>query len=116
MCLANTLHMNGEVELLAVVHDTGCELGVGGVSAMNHYYGHDNITVGAWKGKYGSDCNTHFNGAGGQNEYLSKIIDNPAMTGPVKSASGAMLATNAYRKVLAQQPNASVNIASIGSE
>lgn len=73
VCLANALHMAGEAELLAVVHDTGCELGIGGVSAMNHFYGHDNVTLGAWKGKYGSNCNQHYEGTSGQNQYLSKV-------------------------------------------
>ena len=45
VCLANTLHWLGEVELLAVVHDTGCHLGIGGPSAINHFYGHDNISA-----------------------------------------------------------------------
>ena len=84
VCLANSLHMNGKVNLLAVVHDTGCDLGIGGVSAVNHFYGHDNVTLGAWKGQYGSDCNTHFAGTSGQNQYLSRVID--GMGGPVKSA------------------------------
>ena len=110
--LANTLHTRGEVDLLAVVHDTGCELGIGGVSAMNHFYGHDNVTLGAWKGKYGSDCNQHYVGTSGQNQYLSRVIDN--MGGPVTSSQQVMLGTDAYRKVLATAPNASVNIASIG--
>lgn len=114
ICLGNALHMNGEAELLAVIHDTGCDLGAGGVSALNHFYGHDNITIGAWKGKYGSDCTTHFKGADGQDQYLSKIINNPAMAGPIKSSKQALLGTDAYRKVLAAAPNASVNVASIG--
>jgi hypothetical protein len=39
VCLANSLHMNGKVDLLAVVHDTGCNLGIGGVSAVQNFYG-----------------------------------------------------------------------------
>eukprot|EP00756_Hemistasia_phaeocysticola_P067366 Hpha_TRINITY_DN9913_c0_g1::TRINITY_DN9913_c0_g1_i1::g.140353::m.140353 len=112
VCLANSLHMNGKARLLAVVHNTGCALGIGGVSAINHFYGHDNVTLGAWKGKFGSDCNTHFQGTYGQNQYLSHIID--GMGGPVKDSDGLQLGVDAYRKVLAAAPNASVNIASIG--
>jgi hypothetical protein len=106
--------VNGDINLLAVVHNTGCELGVGGVSAMSHFYGHDNVSVGAWKGQFGSDCTTHLNDASGQDQYLSKIIDNPAMRGPVTSSKEAALAVDVYRQVLAAAPNSSVNIASIG--
>eukprot|EP01050_Picozoa_sp_SAG11_P001634 SAG11_NODE_74_length_18043_cov_13.387818_4_plen_89_part_00 len=71
-----------QINLLAVVHNTGCKLGIGGVSAINHFYGHDNVTLGAWKGKFGSDCDTHFKGASGQNQYLGALIKD--MRGPVK--------------------------------
>jgi hypothetical protein len=50
VCLANSLHMNSKINLLAVVHNTGCNLGIGGVSSINHWYNHDNVTLGAWKG------------------------------------------------------------------
>jgi len=112
VCLANALHDAGKVNLLAVVHDTGCELGIGAVSAINHFYGHDNVTLGAWKGRYGGDCNKHYGATDGQNQYLSRVI--AKMPGPVTSYNQAMLGTDAYRKALATAPNASVNIASIG--
>jgi len=112
VCLANALHDAGKVELLAVVHDTGCNLGIGGVSAINNFYGHNDVVLGAWKGKFGSDCNQHYEGTSGQNQYLSKIINQ--MGGPVKSSDGLMSGTDAYRKALAAAPDGSVNIASIG--
>jgi hypothetical protein len=114
VCLANSLMMNGLVDVIAMVHDTGCKLGIGGVSAMNHFYGHDNITLGAWKGKYGSNCDKHYEGTSGQNQYLSTIINNAKDAGPVKNYDQVMLGTDAYRKALAGSPNSSVNIASIG--
>ena len=73
---------------------------------------HDNITLGAWKGNFGKDCNTHFQGTSGQNQYLSNVIN--GMPGPVRSAKQALLGTDAYRKALAAAPDGSVNIASIG--
>lgn len=114
VCVANALYRAGQVELLAVVHDTGCPLGIGGVSAMNHFYGHDNVTLGAWKGEFGSDCYTHFNGALGQDQYLSKVINDPSTAGPITNSDQVMLGVQAYRKVLAAAPDSSVNIASIG--
>jgi hypothetical protein len=38
VCLGNALADAGLVSLLAVVHNTGCKLGIGGVSAINHFY------------------------------------------------------------------------------
>ena len=112
VCLANSLHMNNKINLLAVVHDTGCSLGIGGVSSINHWYGHDNVTLGAWKGRFGSDCNKHYENAFGQNQYLSHLT--AKMPGPVTDSSQVENGTDAYRRVLSQAPNASVNIASIG--
>jgi len=112
VCLANSLHMNGLVDLVGVVHNTGCHLGIGGVSSIQHWYGHDNVTLGAWKGNFGSDCNQHYNGALGQNQYLSKLT--AKMPGPVTDSSQVSTGVDAYRRVLAQQPNGTVNIASIG--
>ena len=53
-------------------------------------------------------------GAGGQDQYLSNIINNPRMAGPVRNYSQVPLGTVAYRKTLASVPDHSVNIASIG--
>merc|ERR1712046_406152 len=74
VCLGNALMMQGKADILAVVHDTGCKLGIGGVSAINNFYGHNDIVLGAWKGQFGSDCNQHYAGTSGQNQYLSTII------------------------------------------
>ena len=112
VCLANSLHMNGVVDLLAVVHDTGCKLGIGGVSAVQNFYGHNNVTLGAWKGQFGSDCDQHYAGTSGQNQYLSRIIG--GMGGPVKDSSQVGSGVAAYRSALAAAPDGSVNIASIG--
>ena len=68
VCLANALHMAGKAEILAVVHNTGCALGIGGVSAMNHFYHNDDIIIGAWKGRYGKNCDKHYEGTLGQNQ------------------------------------------------
>ena len=58
-------------DILAVVHNTGCNLGIGGVSSINHFYGHDDIILGAWKGEFGSDCDKHYEGTSGQNQVCS---------------------------------------------
>ena len=53
VCMANELMLLGEANILAIVHDTGYKIGIGGVSAINHYYGHDSIPLGAYKGTFG---------------------------------------------------------------
>ena len=47
--LANALHQAGEAELVAVLHNTGFSLGVGGVSAINAFYNNSDVPVGAFK-------------------------------------------------------------------
>ena len=112
VCLANSLHMAGLASVLAVVHNTGCTLGVGGVSAMNHFYGHDDIILGAWKGRFGENCDKHYEGTFGQNQYLATVIRKTG--GPIQNATEVMSGTDAYRKALAMAPDGSVNVASIG--
>ena len=46
--LANALHLSGEAELIAVLHNTGFKLGAGGVSAINTFYGNAAVEVGAF--------------------------------------------------------------------
>jgi hypothetical protein len=103
--LALSLEAHGLVENILMVHDTGCEMGVGGISALAHWYNRDDISLGAWKGEFGKGC-------GNQNQYLSTIIhDHP---GPITHYDQVPVATDAYRKALAASPDNSVNIASIG--
>jgi hypothetical protein len=52
ICIANALQDLGEAEILAIVHDTGFRLGVGPISSINNWYGHD-IPLGAYKGIFG---------------------------------------------------------------
>lgn len=112
VCLANSLHVAGLAKVLAVVHNTGCTLGIGGVSAINHFYGNEDIILGAWKGHYGNNCDEHYEGTFGQNQYLATVIAKTG--GPIKNASMVMTGTEAYRKALAASPDGSVNVASIG--
>lgn len=44
--------VRGEADILAIVHNTGFKLGIAGVSAINHYFGHDSILLGAYKGVF----------------------------------------------------------------
>eukprot|EP00948_MAST-09A_sp_MAST-9A-sp1_P002343 g2343.t1 len=112
VCLANELHLQSRVNLKGVLHNTGCHLGIGGVSSINHFYGNDNVSLGAYQGNFGSDCYTHFNGAFGQNQYLSKLIAD--VPGPITDASQVPSPVTVYREILSQANNNSITIASIG--
>ena len=52
VCIANELMVRGEADILAIVHNTGFKLGIAGVSSINHYFGHDFIPLGAYKGEF----------------------------------------------------------------
>ena len=45
----------GEAELLAVVHSTGYPTAIGAVSVINHFFGRDDILLGAFKGEFGKE-------------------------------------------------------------
>lgn len=112
VCIANAMHASGEVELLAVVHDTGFPKGVGGISAINSWWGHSDIPIGAFKGSFGRDACNGCGGASGQDQYHTDLINtyNP----PIRDYNDAEDALTVYRRVLAAAPDKSVNIASIG--
>eukprot|EP00927_Polykrikos_kofoidii_P080994 TRINITY_DN78059_c0_g1_i1.p1 TRINITY_DN78059_c0_g1~~TRINITY_DN78059_c0_g1_i1.p1 ORF type:complete len:351 (+),score=42.19 TRINITY_DN78059_c0_g1_i1:102-1154(+) len=114
VCIANAMHKAGEVELLAVVHDTGFPKGVGGISAINHWWGHDDIPIGAFKGEFGRDACNGCGGGLGQDQYHTDLINtfNP----PIRDYNDPKVgeAVDVYRKVLAAAADKSVNIASIG--
>ena len=57
ICMAHALADRGETEILAIVHDAGIPEGIGAVSVLNHYYGRDQIVLGAYKGDFGKDFN-----------------------------------------------------------
>lgn len=59
VCIANQMHKQKEINLAAVVHNTGLPEGVGAVSVLNHYYGHDDIRIGAYKGSFGNPVRLH---------------------------------------------------------
>ena len=42
---------------MAVVHNVGYPKAIGAVSVINHYFGRDEITLGAFKGTFGEKIN-----------------------------------------------------------
>ena len=55
LCVAHALADNNETDILLVVHDTGFRLGAGAISSINHFYGRDEIPIGAYKGAFGKN-------------------------------------------------------------
>ena len=53
LCVAHALADLGEVDIRAIVHDTGYSAGVGAVAILNEYYGRPDIRLGAYRGRVG---------------------------------------------------------------
>jgi len=59
VCIAHALQDAGEANILGIVHDTGFEKGIGAVSVLNTFYGHD-IQLGAYNGVFARNAtNNH---------------------------------------------------------
>ena len=104
VCMANALADNGEADLLAVVQNTAPKDCAGVVSVLNHYYGRDDVPIGAFKG-------------GGLFHspilpYVTELVEN--WPSPIKNTSQVPDAVDVYRKALAAAEDHSVAISSIG--
>ena len=96
ICLAHALQDRGEAEIRAIVHDAGIPEGIGAVSVLNHFYGRDDILLGAYKGNFGKDPN---NNGWVRGAYVDDLVNN--WDSPIRDSSQVMEATEVYRKVLA---------------
>jgi hypothetical protein len=105
VCIAHALADNGEADLLAIVQNSSPPKCAGVISALNHYYGRDNIPIGAYRG-------TDMNANDSFLSYVPDIADNFPST--IKNSSQVPSSTDIYRRVLASQPDRSVVISSIG--
>ena len=104
VCAANAIADSGKVDLLAIVQNTQPASCTGVISALLHYYGRDDLPIGAYKGD-GLDHS-------GQLSYVDDLARNfPA---PIKNSSQVPDAVDVYRSVLAAAPDRSVAISSIG--
>ena len=50
IAVANALQDAGECEIVAVSHTNGFDKGIGAVSTLMHWYGRDDVPLGAYKG------------------------------------------------------------------
>jgi hypothetical protein len=105
LAVANVLQDQGAVRLLGVMVDTPSRWGAPAVQAINTYYHHENVPVGALQPV--DDSTAPKNWA----EPVAKDFPNTLQDG-----ANAPEAVGLYRKLLAAQPDHSVVIAAIGLE
>ena len=121
--MAHALHDSGEASLLAVVHDAGYPHGVQAASILAHYYGHDDIPLGAYKGGFGKvrddygekglhDFEPKVPGAWVTGDYVPTLIKK--WPSPVQRRDQVPDAVIVYRRALAAAADHSVAIAAIG--
>jgi len=114
VCMAHALHDVGEAKLLAVLHDSGYPQGIAAVSVLSHYYGHDDVPLGAYKGPFGRDREKSPIGAMWRTgPYVPALVED-FTAAPVKSSADVDDAVLVYRKALAAASDHSVAIANIG--
>ena len=114
LCVAHALMDLDEAEILAVVHNTGLEQGVGAVSVINHFYGRDHIPIGAYRGPIGWPLMTPApewtnHGAGW---YVEALVDN--FPSPIRNCSQVEDAMTVFRRTLAVAVHRSVTIVAVG--
>jgi hypothetical protein len=114
LCTAHALADTGEAEIVAVLHNTGLVEGAGAISVINHYYGRDDIPVGAWRGAFNNPAVAPAGSfaARSAGPYVLNLVRN--FESPVKNSTQVPLGVDVYREVLAASPDNSVMISSIG--
>jgi len=114
ICMAHALHDAGEAKLLAVLHNSGFPGGIGGASALSHYYHHDEeVALGAYKGPFGRDRDSRPPGSEWKTgPYVPMLLRE--FEAPVKSSSDVADAVHTYRSALASAADGTVAIAAIG--
>lgn len=105
ICMAHALADNGEADILAIVQNTSPQHCAGVISVLNHYYGRDDVPIGAYKGN-DLDPNAHFL------PYVTELVTN--FPSPIKNSSQVPNSVQVYRKALAAAEDRSVAISSIG--
>ena len=81
ICLAHSLANKGEVDIRAIVHNTGIPEAIGAVSVLNHYFGRDDILLGSYKGNVGMDTNGNWI----RGDYIDELVNN--WDSPIKDNS-----------------------------
>jgi len=99
VCMVNQLVDRGEADLLAVLVTIGQPTAVGAISVVNHYFGHDQVPIGSYKGSVGP----HDPGV-----YVDDLI--AKFPSPIRNYSQVPEGALLYRETLSKQPDHSVVI------
>ena len=113
LAMLHALQDNNEVDLLAVMHNTSDDFSVGYIDAVNTYYGHPDLPIGAYKkdDTYSRDiailldCCTDF---------TQQIVNDTRFKHDINTREDVPDAVDLYKKILQQQPDSSVVIISVG--
>ena len=118
LCLAHSLQDRNEAEILAVTHNTGLEQGVGAVSVINHYFGRDDIPIGAYRGPVGRPADTPANPPiewtnSGKGWYVADLV--ARFHSPIRDSTQVPDALTVLRQALSNAPgHRTVTIVAIG--
>ena len=114
LCIAHALADRGEAQILGVVHDINLAAGIGAVSAISHYFGRDDLPLGAYRGPVVAGVQGDFpefmrNGRG---VYVDAVVQ--AFKPRIQNASQVPDAVEVYRRALAATDPQSVVVVCIG--
>ena len=107
--VANALADLGEVDIIAISHTNGYIKGIGAVSTVMKYYGRSDVPLGAYKGPWAKHARYGNHTA---DKYISDLTSN--WPSRIKNSTQVLTSVEVYRKALAESPDNSVHIASIG--
>lgn len=98
----------------ATVHGTGLAEGVGGMSVINHFYGRDDIALGAYHGNVGDPAFSAMPEwtRKGRGVYVQHLLDH--FESPVRSRDDVPNATVVYRSQLAAADDGGVTVVVVG--
>lgn len=114
LAMVNGLADLGELELLAVMVSTGGPYGAPAVSAINHWYGRSQVPIGTLKNDrfWVGGSKDEPSGAGNFESYNHYLAQNFPVT--ISNGEAAPDARKLYRRILAEQPDNSVVVNTIG--
>jgi inosine-uridine nucleoside N-ribohydrolase len=107
IAVAHALADQGKVDILGIVCNTGRDSCIVGVDIVNTYYGRGNMTIGSYKGKFGS-----YTDNGQDGHYVNDIKGK--FPHKVNSRNDVPSGLDVYKSALQKAENKSVTIASIG--
>ena len=108
--MLHALMDNGEIELIAVMHNTSEDKGVAAIDAVNTYYGRPNIPI----GKYNNSSDTPWDSKWGYPWWRDIGNDTDTYGHNITGRSQVPDAVALYNSILQNQSNGSVVIVSVG--